>query len=108
MASGSGGGPHGLGGSTSYSGFDYVGDAERCYTQVLIRAGEVRDNVENDQLNIQKYVKEIVPLSVDTFQATAKIFEDEHVRVINMVAVVNPELEQVADSTKGSWSTRSL
>ena len=91
-----GGGPPGLGGSSSgaiaYSGFGHVGAAGRCYThlaQVYLRAGEVRDAVENDQLNIEKCVKEVAALLVDTVQATGKMFEEEHMRMISMVTSVH-------------------
>ncbi len=44
------------------AGFGHVGEAGSCYAkmaQVLQRAGEVRDNVGGDSINVKKYVKEI-------------------------------------------------
>ena len=76
------GGPQGLGGSTAVGGsqscFGQVGNAGRCYQQVarvLVRSGEARDAVEQDQFNIEKYVKEIAILSADTVQAMGNMFE---------------------------------
>ncbi len=43
-----------------------------------LRAGEVRDNVENDQLNIERYVEEIASLLVDLVQVAGKMLEEEH------------------------------
>ena len=62
------GGPPGLGGATgtigatSYSGFGHVGDAGRCYSQLartFLRAGEVRDRIEQDSVNVENYLKEM-------------------------------------------------
>ena len=64
-----------------------MGIAGRCYTQlarIYLRSGGVRDNVENDQLNIERYVTELANLLVDAVQATGKI------RMINMVTAINP------------------
>ncbi len=53
-------------------------------------SGEVRDVVESDLLNMEKYLKEIASLLADADQATGKIFEEEHMRMINMVTSVHP------------------
>ncbi len=45
---------------------------------------------ENDQLNIEKYVKELALLLVDTIQVTGEMFEEKHLRMINMVTAINP------------------
>ncbi len=78
------GGPPGLGGSTQglYSGFQQL-------ARVYVRAGEVRDTVEQDQFNIEKYVKEVASLLADAVQATGKMFEEERMRMINMVTSVH-------------------
>ena len=98
-ASGGPRGPPGFGGSSvgggsiPYSGFGHVGTAGRCYTRmarVYLRAGEVRDNVENDQLNIKKYVKEIAAVMADLTKATGRLFEQEHMRMIIIVSAINP------------------
>ncbi len=89
----SSGGPPGVGGATAYSGFGHVGDARHCYAQLaraFVRSGEVNDNVENDQLNIERYVTELALLLVDAIQATGKMFEEEDLRMIGMVTATNP------------------
>ncbi len=65
--------------------------------------------MENDQLNIEQYAKEIASLLADAVQAAGKMFEEERLRMINMVtAAVQEEMEQATGSTNGSWSTKSL
>ncbi len=39
---------------------------------------------------MERYVKEFVSLLVDTIQATGKMFEEEHLRMVNMVTAINP------------------
>ncbi len=55
--------PPGLRGSTGGSeGFGAVGEAGACYNTMaclMIWAGEVRDSVEADSINVEKYVKEL-------------------------------------------------
>ena len=39
-------------------GFGHVGEAGACYStmaRVVLRAGEVRDNVDADSINVEKY-----------------------------------------------------
>ncbi len=57
--------------------------------RVLLRAGEVRDNVEAESINVEKYVKEIPDLMADLTKATGRMFEQEHFTMINMVSAVN-------------------
>ncbi len=76
-----------------YSGFGHLGTARHCYSQlarVYLRAGEVRHVVESDLVNMERNVKEIASLLADAAQATGKIFEEEHMRMINMVTSVHP------------------
>jgi hypothetical protein len=49
----------------------------------------VRDHVEQDSINVEKYVKVLASLLVDTIQTTGKMFEEEHLRMINMVSAIN-------------------
>ncbi len=42
------------------------------------------------ELNIDKYVKEIASPPVDAVQATGKMFEETHMRMINMVTSIHP------------------
>ncbi len=77
-----------------YSGFGYVGTASRCYRQLVrayIRAGEVRAGVESDPLTTERYVEEIASLLADAVQATGKMFEEEHARMINTGRHTAPE-----------------
>ncbi len=46
--------------------------------------------MENDQRNIERYVKEIASLLVDAVHAIGKMFAEEHVRMINMVTSSHP------------------
>ncbi len=45
----------------------------------------ISENVENDQLNIERYVKERTTVCKDMFRATGAIFEQEHLRLVNML-----------------------
>ncbi len=93
LGGGASGGATGAMGATAYSGFGHVGDAGRCYAQLartFLCAGEVGDNVEQDSVNVEKYVKELASLLVDTIQAAGKKFEEEHLRMINMVTSIHP------------------
>ncbi len=91
------GGPPGLGcvgvnGGNGEFGFGHVGDAGACYTNmgwVLQRAGEIKDNVEADSINVEKYVRELAAVVIDLTKASGKMFEQEHLRMINMVSAIN-------------------
>ncbi len=48
------------------------------------------DNVEDDSINVEKYVNELASLLAETIQATGKMFEEEHLRMINMVTSIHP------------------
>ncbi len=41
-------------------------------------------------MNVEKYVKELASILVDTIQATGKMFEEEHLRMTNMVTSTHP------------------
>ena len=72
----SGGGAQGLGGATGDEGFGHVGEAGARYSTmatVLLRAGEVRDNVEAKSINVEKYVKEIAALLADLTKAMENV-----------------------------------
>ncbi len=72
--------PPGLGGVTGVGGFGHVGEAGACYramARVLLRAGEVRDNVETDSINTEKCVEEIAALVADLTKATGRMFDQE-------------------------------
>ena len=56
---------------------------------VLQRAGEIKDNVEADSINVEKYVRELAAVVIDLTKASGKMFEQEHLRMINMVSAIN-------------------
>ncbi len=90
------GGPPGRGGLSgggAERGFGHVGEAGACYSPMargMLRAGEVRDNVEGDSINVEKYVKEIASLVFDLTKAAGRMFEQDHLSMTNMVSAINP------------------
>ncbi len=55
-----GGSPPGLGGDAVEVGFGHVGEARACYDKMAIvtrRLAEIRDHVEFDSINVEKYVR---------------------------------------------------
>ncbi len=46
--------------------------------------------MEHDPLNMERYVKEIAGLLADAVQATGKMFEEEQIRMINVVTSMHP------------------
>jgi hypothetical protein len=55
----------------------------------VIRAGEVRDNVEADSINVEKYVKELAALTADLSKAAGRMFEQLRLMLINMVSAIH-------------------
>ncbi len=51
---------------------------------------EIRDTVEMDSINMEKYVKELTNTMIEMTRATGKMFEQENLRMINMVPAINP------------------
>ncbi len=43
-----------------------------------------------DSINVGKYVKELASLLADMTQATGRMFEEEHLPMINMVTSTHP------------------
>jgi hypothetical protein len=81
------------GGGGSTEGFGGVGEAVQCYqamSRVLRRLGEIRDHVEADGINVEQYVKEIAVTVMELTKATGRMFEQEHLRFINMATSINP------------------
>ncbi len=56
--------------------------------RVGLRARELRDYVEADSINVERYVKEIAALSADLTKATGRMSKEEHLRMINMVTSI--------------------
>ncbi len=79
--SGDAGVPPGLG------GFGDVGEARKNFNTMVPGMGrlkEISENVEGDQLNLEKYVKELTYLCMEVFKPTGTILEQKHLRFINM------------------------
>ena len=71
------GGPSGLVG-----GFGDVGEAR--LAAGMARLQEIEQNVEHDAVNSEKYIRELSKVCGDMFRATGAMFEQEHLRFINM------------------------
>ncbi len=54
----------------------------------MSRFNEISESVAGDQLNVEKYVKELPDVCAEIFRASGSMFEQEHLRSINMVAAV--------------------
>ncbi len=79
--------PPGLAGA----GFGEVDDARANFSRIvngMTRLREISENVAGDQLNVEKYVKDLSDVRTEMFRATGCMFEQEHFRFINMVAAV--------------------
>ena len=77
------GGPPGLG------GFGDVGEARLNFNRMvrgMARLKEISENVFSDQLNIEKCVKELTDVTREMFMASGSMFEQEHLRFINLFA----------------------
>ena len=99
------GGPLGLG------GFGDVGEARMNFNRMserMHRLKEISENVEADQLNIEKYVKELTDVVREMFMSTGSMFQQESLRVLSTLAMQGGG----GYGTNGrpqrpSWSTRS-
>ncbi len=89
-------GPPGLGsgdGGVPSGGFGHEGKARACYdamARVMKRLAELRDNVEIDSINVERYVKELTSTMIEMTEAAWRMLEQEHLRMINMVTAINP------------------
>ena len=75
--------PPGLG------GFGDVGEARMNFnrmSQGMHRLKEISENVEADQLNIEKYVKELTDVVREMFMSTGSMFQQESMRLLSMLA----------------------
>ena len=50
------------------------------------RLKDIENNVETDSINTEKYVKDLSKVCWDMFRATGAMFEQGHLRFINMFA----------------------
>ncbi len=53
----------------------------------MTRLKEISENVEKDQLNIEKYVKELKNVCREMFMATGSMIEQQHLRVFSLLAM---------------------
>ena len=70
-------------------GFGDVGEARFNFNRMvrgMTRLKEISENVVGDQLNTEKYVKELTDVVREMFMASGSMFEQEHLRFINMFA----------------------
>ena len=68
-------------------GFGEVGEAKLNFhrmAQGMSRMKQISENVATYQLNIEKYVKELSDVCMEMFRTTGAMFEQEHLRLINM------------------------
>ncbi len=68
-------------------GFGDVAEARLCYNKMaagMARLREIEQNVEHDAVNSEKYIKELSKVCWDMSRATGAMFEQEHLRFINM------------------------
>ncbi len=49
----------------------------------------MKDNVEADSINVEKYFKELAISMIDMTKARGRMFEQEPLRMINMVSAIN-------------------
>ncbi len=70
-------------------GFGDVGEANMCsqrMARAMKRLGDIRDNVEGDSINMEKYLKELAVVSMDLTKACGRMFEQQHLRFTLMFA----------------------
>ena len=98
------GGPPGLG------GFGDVGEARLNFNRMakgMMRLKQISENVQTDQLNIEKYVKELTNVVREMFLSTGSMFQQEHLRFINYFAATGGVgYGGGGNSRKPLWSTR--
>ncbi len=51
------------------------------------RLTQIEENVENDQLNIEMYEKQLTSVCREMFQAAGAMFDQEHLHFISMITV---------------------
>ena len=75
----------------------------------MTRLKEISENVAGDQLNVEKYIKELSDVCTEMFRATGCMFEQEHLRFINMITAVGSGGTGGGGSKypRSIWRTRS-
>ncbi len=70
------------------TGFGEVGESRANFNRRvkgMTRLREISENVAGDELNVEKYVKDLSDVCTEMFRATGCKFEQEHPRFINMI-----------------------
>ncbi len=52
--------------------------------KIVRRLGEIRDDVQNGSINVERYLKELAFATMDRTKACGRMFEQEHLRFIAM------------------------
>ncbi len=58
--------------------------------RVMKRLVEIRGSMKMDSINVERYVKDLASTMIEMTKATGRMFEHEHLRMINMVTAINP------------------
>ncbi len=78
-----------VGGPPGLDGFGDVGEARLNFNRMakgMVRCQEISENVETDQLNTERYFKELTNVVREMFLSTGSMFQQEHLRLINYFA----------------------
>ena len=78
-----------VGGPPGLRGFGDVGESRVNFNRMvrgMTRLQEISENVMGDQLNTERYVQELTDVVREMFMASGSMFEQEHLRFINMFA----------------------
>ncbi len=70
-------------------GFEDVGETSACFQRMAMamkRLGKIRDNVETDSINVEKYLKELAIVTMHLTEACGRMFGQGHFRFISMFA----------------------
>ncbi len=72
-------------------GFGDVGEAAVCFQsmgKIMRRLVEIRDNVKNDSLGVEKHLKELAIATMGFAIACRRMFEQEHLMLIAMFSAM--------------------
>ena len=79
----------GVGVPPGLGGFGKVGEENLNFHKMvkgMSRMKEISENIAGDRLNVERYAKELSDVFVEMFRAAGSMFEQEHLRFINMFA----------------------
>ncbi len=89
-------------------GFGDAGEAVVFQTmaKTMERLSELRDTVDADSINAERYVKELSVVTMDFTKAFGRMFEQEYLRIIARFSATRNSGGGVEVFTKVSWSTK--